>query len=202
MDETSKEMLELIERDIEHSNKIIADLMEYSCEIRLELTETTLKSIVKEALLLVAVPEKVQVLELTKSEPIIKMDSEKMKRVFGNLVKNAVDAMPNGGKLTITSRESDDNVEIAFADTGTGMTKEVMEKIWAPFFTTKARGMGLGLPICKRFVEAHGGSIRVENTFGKGTTFTVTIPIEPKLEGGEKVWVYLPESLSSTMTKA
>jgi PAS domain S-box-containing protein len=203
MDEKAREMLELINKDVEHSNKIITDLMEYSKEIRLELTETTPKSIVKEALSLVEVPKNVQVLDLTQSEPKIKMDSEKMKRVFDNLVKNAVDAMPNGGKLTITNRESDGNVEIAFADAGIGMTKEIMEKLWTPFFTTKSRGMGLGLAICKRIIEAHGGKISVESTVGKGTTFTVTIPIEPKIkEGGEKVWVNATESLLSTTTKA
>jgi two-component system sporulation sensor kinase A len=197
------EMLELIEKDIGHSNEIITDLMEYSKEIRLELTEITLKSIVGDALSLVEVPENVKILNLTQSAPKIKMDVEKMKRVFGNLIKNAIDAMPAGGKLAITGRESNANVEIAFADTGTGMTKEIMEKIWTPFFTTKAKGMGLGLPICKRIIEAHGGNISVESTVGKGTTFTVTISIKPKIkEGGEKAWVNVPESLLSTTTKA
>jgi PAS domain S-box-containing protein len=202
MDEKIKEMLGLIEKNVEHANKIITDLMEYSKEIKLELTEATSRSIVKETLFVVEIPDDVQMRDLTQNEPKLKIDLEQMKRVFANLIKNAVDAMPNGGKLTITSKESDGNVEITFTDTGTGMTKEVMEKIWTPFFTTKAKGMGLGLPICRRIIEAHGGSISVESTFGKGTTFTVTIPIEPKLEGGEKVWVNLPESLSSTMTKA
>jgi PAS domain S-box-containing protein len=203
MDEKAREMLELIDKDVEHSNKIITDLMEYSKEIRLELTETTPKSIVRDALSLVEVPENVQVLDLTQSEPKIKMDVEKMKRVFYNLVKNAVDAMSKGGKLTITSRESDGNVELAFADTGIGMTKEIMGKLCTPFFTTKARGMGLGLAICKRIIEAHGGKISVESTIGKGTTFKVTISIEPKIkEGGEKVWVNALESLLSTTTKA
>jgi len=201
-DEKAREMLELIDKDVEHSNKIITDLMEYSKEIRLELTETTPKSIVREALHLVEVPKNIQVLDLTQSEPKIKMDVEKMKRVFCNLVKNAVDAMPNGGKLTIASRESDGSMEVAFADTGIGMKKEIMEKIWTPFFSTKAKGMGLGLAICKRIIEAHGGSVSVESTAGKGTTFAVTIPIEPKIkEGGEKSWVNVPESLLST-TKA
>mgnify|MGYP001034665434 CR=1 FL=1 len=203
MDEKTIEMLELIEKNIEHSKEIITDLMEYSKEIRLELTETTPKSIVRDALSLVEVPENAKVLDLTQSEPKIKMDVEKMKRVFSNLIKNAIDAMPIGGKLAITSRESNANMEIAFADTGIGMTKEIMEKIWTPFFTTKAKGMGLGLAICKRIVEAHGGSISVESIVGKGTTFTVTIPIKPKIEeGGEKVWVNVPESLLSTTTKA
>jgi len=193
-------MLELIEKDIEYSNKIINDLLEYSKELQLELTKTTPKSIMREALSQVKFPNDIQILDSTQSQPKIKADAEKMKRAFINIIKNAIDAMPKGGKLTITSKESDGNLEIAFTDTGKGMSKDILEKIWTPLFTTKAKGMGLGLPICKRIIEAHGGYISVESTVGKGTTFTVTVPVEPKLEE-EKVWVEVPESLLST-TKA
>ena len=109
-----------------------------------------------------------------------------MMRVFINLIKNAIDAMPEKGTLEITNHQTRDCVEIAFADTGTGMPKETLQKIFTPLFTTKAQGMGFGLAICKRIIEAHGGKISVETATGKGTTFTVTLPIEPKLEIGSK----------------
>lgn len=202
-DRKTMEMLELIEKDIEYSNKIITDLLEYSRDVHLELTETTPKLIIGETLSLLEVPNNIQVINLTESDPRIKADIEKLNRAFVNLIKNAIDAMPYGGKLAIKSTGTNDNVEFTFADTGMGMTKEQMGKIWAPFFTTKAKGMGLGLPICKRIIEAHKGYITVESMPGIGTTFTVTIPIEPKpTEGGEKVWVNVPESLSSMTTKA
>jgi PAS domain S-box-containing protein len=202
-DKKTMEMLQLIEKDVEYSNKIITDLLEYSREIHLELTEATPKSIITETLSLLEVPTNVQVEDLTQDEPKIAIDIEKMDRVFVNLIKNAFDAMPQGGKLTIKSVRTDDNVSFVFTDTGMGMTKGQMEKAWTPFFTTKAKGMGLGLPICKRIVEAHTGKTSVESMAGIGTTFTVTIPIEPKpTEGGEKVWVNVPESLLSTTTKA
>lgn len=202
-DRKTMEMLELIEKDIEYSNKIITDLLEYSGDVHLELTETTPKLIIGETLSLLEVPNNIQVINLTESDPRIKADIEKLNRAFVNLIKNAIDAMPYGGKLAIKSTGTNDNVEFTFADTGMGMTKEQMGKIWAPFFTTKAKGMGLGLPICKRIIEAHKGYITVESMPGIGTTFTVTIPIEPKpTEGGEKVWVNVPESLSSMTTKA
>ncbi|RJS77762.1 sensor histidine kinase, partial [Candidatus Bathyarchaeota archaeon] len=107
-----------------------------------------------------------------------------------------------GGKLTIRSRTRGNSVEITFTDTGVGMSKETLKKIWNPFFTTKAKGMGLGLSICKRIVEAHGGKIFVKSTVGKGTTFTVIMPVQLELDGGEKVWVNMPEFSSSTMMKA
>jgi PAS domain S-box-containing protein len=202
MDKTAKDMVELIEKDVKYSDKIISDLLEYSREIYLELTETTPKSITKYALTSVKVPKNIRILNSTDNKPKIKIDVQKMKRVLVNITKNAVEAMPRGGKLTITSKKINSKVEIAFTDTGIGIRKDILEKIWTPLFTTKAKGMGFGLPICKRIVEAHGGNISVESIVGKGTTFTVTIPIKPKLEGGEKVWVNVPESLLSTTTKA
>ena len=202
MDKTAKDMVELIEKDIEYSDKIISDLLEYSREIHLDLTKTTPKSIIKHALSLVKVAKNIQILDLTENKRKIKIDVQKMKRVLINIIKNAVEAMPKGGKLTITSKKTNGKLEIAFTDTGIGIRKEILEKIWTPLFTTKAKGIGLGLPVCKRIVEAHGGNISVESTVRKGTTFTVTIPIKPKLEGGEKVWVNVPESLLSTTTKA
>jgi PAS domain S-box-containing protein len=201
-DKTITEMLALIEKDIECSNKIISDLLEYSREMKLEFKETTLRSIMKDALSLVEVPNNIRMLDFTQDEPKIMADVEKIKRVFVNIIKNAIDAMPKGGSLTIKSKESDGNVEIMIADTGTGISKDNLEKIWTPFFTTKAKGMGLGLSICKRIIEAHGGSILVESKLGKGTTFTITIPAAPRTEGGEKIWATVPEFLSLTMTKA
>jgi len=197
-----KEMLRLIEQDIEYSNKIINDLLEYSGEIPLELNRFALKPVLREALSLAKVPKKIKVTCSTKRCPRMKADVEKMLRVFVNIIKNAVDAMPSGGRLTIRSKESEGYVEISFTDTGSGIQKDVLKKIWAPLFTTKAKGMGLGLPICKRIVEAHGGTISVRSEVGKGTTFTVKTAIKPKIEGGEKVWVTMPEFSSLKMKRA
>jgi signal transduction histidine kinase len=175
--------------------------LEYSREIVLDLRENFPKSIIEESLSLVKIPQNIRVSDASKSEPRIMVDLEKMKRVCVNIIRNAIDAMPQGGTLTITSRGSDDKLEIAFTDTGAGMAKEILERLGTPFFTTKAKGMGLGLSICKRIIEAHGGKISVESAIGKGTTFTITIPIRPELEGGEKIWVKTSESLLLTTTK-
>jgi signal transduction histidine kinase len=90
--------------------------------------------------------------------------------------------MPQGGKLEISSHQKGENVDFTFADTGTGMTEQTKAKIFMPLFTTKAQGMGFGLAICKRIVEAHGGKISAESILGKGTTFTITLPIEQELK--------------------
>jgi signal transduction histidine kinase len=182
MDEKGRDMLEVIEKDVNYSNKIVSDLLEYSRPIQLDIQEMTPKSAVAEAVSHVDFPKNVQLIDLTKSTPAIRIDADNMKRVFINLVKNAVDAMPNGGKLTVTSEKANGAVKIAFADTGLGISEENLKKLFGPLFTTKAKGMGLGLAICKRIVEAHGGRISVESAVGKGTTFTITIPLEHKLE--------------------
>jgi signal transduction histidine kinase len=182
MDEKGRDMLEVIEKDIEYSNKIINDLLEYSKAIKPDLKETNPKSAVVEALSHVDFPKNIQLIDLTETTPTIKIDIDRMKRVFINLIKNAVDAMPDGGKLTITSEKANGKVKIAFADTGMGISEENLKKLFGPLFTTKAKGMGLGLAICKRVVEAHGGKISVESVVGKGTVFTIIIPAEPKLD--------------------
>ena len=181
-DRKAREMLQLIEQDIERSDKIINDLLEYSKEIRLRFAETDVKSIASDALAEVKIPKKIRVINSTKKRPTTVVDVEKMRRVFVNLIRNAVDAMPKGGTLRITSRKSDGHLKITFADTGTGMTKETVGRIWTPLHTTKAKGIGLGLPIARRFVEAHGGSVSVETKAGRGSAFTVTVPIKSSAE--------------------
>ena len=181
IDQTGKDMLELIDKDIEHANKIINDLLEYSRELDLELSEATPKSILQEALSMIKVPSRIQVLDNTLDEPRMKIDVGKMTRVFLNTIQNAIDAMPAEGKLDIRSHKEKNTVEITFSDTGTGISQENIDKIFTPLFTTKAQGMGFGLSICKRLVEAHGGKITLESKVDKGTTFTITLPIATKI---------------------
>jgi PAS domain S-box-containing protein len=200
-DPTTGEIFDLLEEAVRYSNKIVDDLLEYSREIHLELEETTPKSLLDATVLLVDFPSNIRMLNVSESETRIRVDHDKLKRVFVNLIKNSMDAMPNGGTISVTSRESGSNVQFSFSDTGVGMSKETLEKLWTPLFTTKAKGMGFGLAICKRIVEAHGGKISVESTLGAGSTFTITVPAEPELGGGEELWVKPPEFLLSTTTK-
>lgn len=95
-----------------------------------------------------------------------------------NLAANAIQAMERGGLLTVWScLTHDENIAIAFKDTGCGISKENLEKIFEPFFSTKAKGTGLGLSVVASLVEGHGGKIEIESEIGKGSTFTVNLPI-------------------------
>jgi signal transduction histidine kinase len=180
LSEGGKEMLQLIQEDIRRSDKIINDLVEYSKEPHLEPSQTNMKLITEDALAEVKFPKGIRVVNSTKKQPAMMLDTDKMRRVFVNIIQNAVDAMPNGGTLTIASTRSGDNVRITFRDTGEGMTEKTLAKLWSPLFTTKAKGMGFGLPIAKRLVEEHGGSIAVESKPSKGSTFTLKLPLVQK----------------------
>lgn len=199
----ARAMLEIIERGIERSDKIINDLLDYAREMYLELQVQQVQEILMDALALVGVPEKVNVVNSISDGITIRMDKNKMERVFINLINNGVDAMPKGGTMTISCKRVNSRVEISFADTGVGIPEEIRSKLFSPLVTTKAQGMGFGLAICKRIIEAHGGTITVETAKGKGTIFMVTLPIEHGSEVGVgKVWINVQESLLSTMMKA
>ena len=100
-----------------------------------------------------------------------------LKQVFLNICKNALDAMENGGVLSIEGIEHQDSFTIMIKDTGAGMSKEVMDHIFDPFFTTKQKGSGIGLSVSMQIIKSHQGSITAESKLGVGTTFTITLPI-------------------------
>jgi two-component system, sporulation sensor kinase E len=105
-----------------------------------------------------------------------RMDPTKVALVFRKLIKNAVDAMPGGGIIRVGIKDRGDHVEVWISDTGPGIPEEVVKVIYKPFMAKRKGGKGLGVPACKRIVEAHGGAIGFETSLGEGTTFTFTIP--------------------------
>ena len=175
-------MLQLIDDSIDYSNKIVSDLLDYSREVALSPVDVTLREVIRTAVKAVRVPETIQVQVQTLEQTVLNVDAEKLKRALINLIGNAVDAMPKGGTLTIGSKQSDGFVELVISDTGTGFDKAILANLWKPLQTTKSRGMGLGLPIAKRIVEAHEGNIAVVSTVGVGSTVTIRLPIKPFIE--------------------
>jgi PAS domain S-box-containing protein len=171
-------MLRVIGSSVEYAQATVRDLLDYSREIYLQLVEVSPRSMSQSALQAVRVPGNVEVLDMSQEQPAISVDPDRMKRVFINLIENAIDAMPTGGTITITTKESDGHLEITISDTGTGIPEKIMENLWKPMQTTKAKGLGLGLSIVKRIVEAHGGQISAKAKSGEGTTFTIRLPIK------------------------
>jgi len=182
MSKKELEMLELIEKDIEYSNKIVNDLLDFSRDIRLNKVKTSVNSVVKETLSRLQISKRVKISNQTGKTSAVFVDVHQMTRVFENIIKNALDAMPTGGRLEIRSEKKGKWLCVVFRDTGEGIPKENLSKLGSPLFTTKAKGVGMGLAICRRLVEAHGGSVSIESEPGAGTCVTVTLPVEPILQ--------------------
>jgi signal transduction histidine kinase len=167
----------MMKKQIEYMNKIVSDLQDYARPITLELAETNLRELVEGIASSMAIPEKIGVdIDIGKDLKLM-MDPSLMRRVFINLITNAIQAMPNGGSLKIRAWVEGGAAFISFEDTGVGIPRENLEKLFRPLFTTKARGQGFGLAVCKRLVEAHGGTIGVESELGKGSKFTIELPL-------------------------
>jgi PAS domain S-box-containing protein len=172
IDETVKAM----EGSVSHANSIMEDLLDFSRARQFESAPIFLSPVVTEALGTAAIPAEVKV--ISKLDPSVRVmgDAPKLVRVFVNLLRNAVDAMPRGGTVTISCSGEKGNAVVVVRDTGAGIAASNLPKLFTPFFTTKSRGLGMGLAICKEVVEAHGGTIRVASRVNVGTTFTITLP--------------------------
>jgi signal transduction histidine kinase len=150
------------------------------------LAPFVVRACVMEALAVNPMPAGVRVdLDFPDSLPPALGDAGQILIVFANLIRNARDAMPQGGTFAVRGRPADGGVEVAFADTGVGIAPENLGRIMEPLFSTKARGLGLGLALAKTILEKHRGTLRVESAPGQGSTFTARLTAPPQ-EGGHK----------------
>lgn len=170
------EMLQTIENQVGYMDKIVSDLQDYARPVKLEIVETNLTDLVTDTLSPITIPENIEI-SLELRDLWLNLDPALMKRVITNLVTNALQAMPKGGRLTFTSSESKKAVSVSLRDTGIGIPEQNLDKLFQPLFTTKCKGQGFGLSVCKRLVEAHNGKIMVESKEEEGSTFTIRIPL-------------------------
>jgi PAS domain S-box-containing protein len=210
-DGDTREMLDLLNRQVEASNRIITSLLSFARPQPPARRAADVRAVLDAALAQAALPDNIVVQrEFEAGLPELNADPDQLQIVFGNLIRNAAQAMWEGGRLTIAARLISDfkfqisdlptasqaeianlkseiinhksaigesAIQICVSDTGGGIAPEAMEKLFQPTFTTKSRGIGLGLALCKLIVEAHGGAIAVESTAGKGTTFVIALPL-------------------------
>jgi len=170
--------LQTIDEYVEHANRAITMILDFTWQQRTEPRRCDLRSILDRVLAESALPANVSVrFALPEHLPYLLVDDRRMVVVFRNLLTNAAQAMPAGGAVRITAEVTGTTISISVADTGSGIPSEHMRQLFEPFFTTKTIGVGLGLPICKEFVEANKGTISVASEVGKGTTFTITLPL-------------------------
>ena len=174
-----KESLEGIEKNVDYINKIVADLQDFARPLKPHFEEADLKQIVDEALKKSSLPENIKVtVKINNEVRKIKSDSTFLNRILYNLVNNAVQAMPKGGKLTIIAKKETNDVIITVGDTGVGISEDSQGKLFTPMFTTKSKGQGFGLAVVKRLTEALGGLVTFESEEGKGTYFMIHLPLK------------------------
>ncbi|MGZ5561576.1 MAG: sensor histidine kinase, partial [Halobacteriota archaeon] len=143
-----------------------------------KITRTSTEQLVNDALRRVVAPKNVVIEKrLDLSLPDLDVDPFLMQRALTNIIGNALQAMPDGGSLSIMTKKDGQSASITIADTGTGIPPENISKLFEPLFTTKSRGVGLGLAIVKSVIEAHGGTITVESNVGRGSRFCIALPL-------------------------
>ncbi len=176
----AREMLQVIVDEANRLDIVVGNFLDYARPLQLERSEAPINTLVGRALGLLRAqglpPNVTPVESLADDLPPIAVDTARIGQVLVNLLHNAIQAMPTGGVLTVTTRRREDWVEIAVADTGSGITAENLNKLFVPFHTTRAGGTGLGLAISRRLVDAHGGEIQVSSEPGRGATFVVRLP--------------------------
>lgn len=199
------EFLTVIVEEVERLNTVVTQFLEYARPMRSSFVAADLNDVLTRTVKLLRgheLPDAIEVkLDLEPDLPVVHCDADQLKQVFINLALNAVQAMPKGGVLSITTRTPRantwrltddaprrvaDQVELRFADTGEGIPDHMRDRIFIPFYTTKRKGTGLGLAICHRILKNHGGGIEVESRAGQGTTFVLRLPTNferPSLEG-------------------
>ena len=190
---TQQEMTHTIAQEATRLERLVNDLLTYARPRPPDRQPTNLPAVLGEVLRLVLPAAEaagvVCRLDMPEEAPPIAADPEQLKQLFGNLALNALQAMPQGGRLTLAVRSMDGKgsqrrpVEVAVEDTGSGIPKADLPRVFEPFYTTRTKGTGLGLAICKQIVEAHGGAIRVARTGPEGTTILVTLPVEEPAHG-------------------
>ena len=178
VDPASQAIIRDITSEINGMNRIIGDLLTFARPASLSRVNVQIKEFIEGCLVNVlqarSADAKISTV-LALDDVEVQLDEGLMRQAFSNLFQNAVEAMPDGGTLTIKARGGK-NLTVAIADTGTGIPQDTIKKIFLPFFTTKDKGVGLGLALAHKIVLSHGGRLEVESKEGKGTEFTVIIP--------------------------
>ncbi len=170
--------ISIIESEIRQANGIIDEILGFARTRELNPKIVHLNSYLEDLTMSYPVPPHIELIQTFAPEnPVVNMDVDEMTQALRNLIKNGIEVMPERGKVFVRSEMAGDMVRIDVEDTGAGMPKETLEKIFAPFFTTKARGTGLGLAVVKKVTDRHKGRIEATSVVGQGTCFKIFLPI-------------------------
>jgi PAS domain S-box-containing protein len=185
-DDSRQQAVKIISEEVDRMANLVANLLQFSRRTHTQTSTLDIREELTNAIDLIHYhlrSHKIEVVqEFSDALPAIQGDRQQLRQVFLNLLTNASDAMPDGGTLLLRARQrGNDNqsfVVVEFVDTGVGISPDELEKVWETFFTTKpeGKGTGLGLPICRRTVEEHRGTISIDSKVGEGTTVRIVLP--------------------------
>ncbi len=181
IDEKVVQFLDIMDNEINRSTKIINDLLGFARVTKTIKSSSDITIVINEALSRVKVAKNIKLSRNFQSDlPMVMMDTSQIGQVFVNMIENACQAMPDGGELRISTKESKGFAETEVADSGCGIPGKTIKKIFDPLFTTKPKGTGMGLAVCHGIIEKHHGTIDVESREGKGTNIFIKLPLEDK----------------------
>jgi signal transduction histidine kinase len=179
-----RETLQIVNAEVATCERIIGNLLDFARPREAGVSRVAVDEVLRQVLVHVPPPDHVRVSLETPGQPVVVQgDPEQLAQSFGNIIRNAYQAMPRRvgpGELSIrVERAGVDGVSVAFTDSGEGVAEQHLAAIFEPLFTTKAKGIGLGLAVTRTMVEQHGGTIEVRNEPRGGATFTVVLPGRP-----------------------
>jgi signal transduction histidine kinase len=176
-DPKPKQMVGMLSSEVQRANKIITDLLDYSRTKKLNKLSIDIVSFINKVIPAVTLPTNIKVTTNLEKFDVV-LDPDKITQVLINLITNARDAMPpEGGEINISAKKTDKYCEIYVKDNACGMSEETLSHLFEPLFTTKLKGIGLGLPIVKEIIDAHQGKITVTSKKNVGTTFKIELPL-------------------------
>lgn len=178
-----QEMASQIEQGTDALSSLVSNILNYTRPLQLHLESTDLIPFMYDMLQLVQAdtsisPKTICQMETNLTSLLVPIDTQQFKAAILNILVNAIQAMPEGGRLIVGIQESEEHAIIRIQDTGVGISEENLDKIFSPFFTTKKEGNGLGLSEVHKMIQAHGGLINVQSEVGKGSVFTIKIPLK------------------------
>ncbi len=172
----------IIEEEVGIANNIIDGFLNYTKGSALNIQSLSINELIERVLdILIQVPDNIElVFKFQKDLPKIGVDKDQIQQVFVNIINNAIQAMPQGGQLILSTSVDEKYCVVNVSDTGVGMTENDLHKLFNPFFSKKKKGTGLGLVICKFLINRHSGKITVRSKEGSGSTFTIYLPLDLK----------------------
>ena len=179
IDEKVLQFLDIMDKEIDRSTRIINDLLGFTRVAKPTRIRSDIRIVINEALSRVEIAENIKLSKDLQSDlPMVTIDANQIGQVLINLIENACQVMTDGGELQISTRKSEVFVDIEIADTGCGIPEKDVKKIFDPLFTTKPKGTGMGLAICHGIIDKHKGIIEVKSQEGKGTNMIIKLPLE------------------------